>query len=309
MIKRKKILVVGDIMLDKYWSGEVERISPEAPVPVINVTSSIDKPGGAANVAMNLANLGMQATLMGITGKDDANTQISRLLKKTNVTFKPLIDPKIRTTTKLRITGKNQQLMRIDHEDKDKTKIHKKLLAQILKAMKDHDAIIISDYDKGVIKPIINDILKSASKFNIKTFVDPKGDSFDCYKNAFLLKPNQKEFNAIMGLSKTKNDFYNKAEKLRNKLKLSALLVTQGKGGMTLFQSNKITSYHAEQKDVFDVTGAGDTVISVLAASISSGKSLNTAVKLSNIAAGLSVQKLGAASVSQKELSNAGQKQ
>ena len=155
----------------------------------------------------------------------------------------------------------------------------------------------------------INDILKSASKFNIKTFVDPKGDSFDCYKNAFLLKPNQKEFNAIMGLSKTKNDFYNKAEKLRNKLKLSALLVTQGKGGMTLFQSNKITSYHAEQKDVFDVTGAGDTVISVLAASISSGKSLNTAVKLSNIAAGLSVQKLGAASVSQKELSNAGQKQ
>ena len=231
---------------------------------------------------MNLANLGMQATLMGITGKDDANIQISRLLKKTKVTFKPLIDSKIRTTTKLRITGKNQQLMRIDHEDKDKTKIHKKLLTQILKVMKAHDAIIISDYDKGVVKPIINDILESAS--------------------------NQKEFNAIMGLSKTKNDFYKKAEKLRKKLKLSALLITEGKKGMTLFQSNKVTSYHAEQKDVFDVTGAGDTVISVLAASISSGKSLNAAVKLSNIAAGLSVQKLGAASVSQKELSNAGQK-
>ncbi len=302
MIKRKKILVVGDIMLDKYWSGEVDRISPEAPVPIININSSTNKPGGAANVAVNLAKFGMQVTLMGITGKDEANTEIMRLLKKANVTYKPLVDLKIRTTTKLRITGKNQQLMRIDHEDKDKSKLHKKLLSQVLKVIKKQDAIILSDYDKGVIKPIVVDILKSSLKLNIKTFVDPKGDSFDCYKNAFLLKPNQNEFDSIAGLSKTKTSFHLKAEKLRKKLKLTALLVTQGKEGMTLFQKDKITSYPAEQKDVFDVTGAGDTVISILAASIAAGKSLDSAVKISNIAAGLSIQKLGAASVTQKEL-------
>ena len=304
MIKRKKILVVGDIMLDKYWSGEVDRISPEAPVPIINITSSIDKPGGAANVAMNLARLGMQVTLIGITGKDEVNAQIMRLLKKTKVVYKPLVDPKIRTTTKLRITGKNQQLMRIDHEDKDKSKLHKKLLKEVMKVMQNQDAIILSDYDKGVIKPIVVDILNSALKLNIKTFVDPKGDTFDCYKNAFLLKPNKNEFNAIMGSSKTKANFHVKAEKLRKKLKIFALLVTEGKAGMTLFQSNKITSYPAEQKDVFDVTGAGDTVISVLASSIAAGINLNTAVKISNLAAGLSIQKLGAASVTQKELSD-----
>lgn len=304
MIKRKNILVIGDIMLDKYWSGEVERISPEAPVPVINITSSVDKPGGAANVAMNLANLGMNVTLMGITGNDDANTQISHMLKKYDVKFQALIDPKIRTTTKLRITGKNQQLMRIDHEDKDKTRLHKKLLEEIISVINKHDVVIISDYDKGVVKPIIGSILKYASKYNIKTFIDPKGDNFDCYKNAFLLKPNKKEFDVIMGLSKTKTEFHNKAEKLRKKLKLSALLVTKGKEGMTLFQENKITVCQARQQDVFDVTGAGDTVISVLAASIASGKSLISAVKLSNIAAGLSVQKLGATSVTQEELSD-----
>ncbi|MEC9205718.1 MAG: D-glycero-beta-D-manno-heptose-7-phosphate kinase [Pseudomonadota bacterium] len=305
MIKRKNILVIGDVMLDKYWSGNVERISPEAPVPVINITSSVNKPGGAANVAMNLAALGMNVTLSGITGNDDANDQISHMLKKYGIDFQVIIDPKIRTTTKLRITGKNQQLMRIDHEDRDKTKLHKKLLDKIIKTIKNYDAIIISDYDKGVVKPIIVDILKYSSKFNVKTFIDPKGDNFDCYKNAFLLKPNQKEFDDIVGLSKTKSDFYNKAEKLRKKLKLTALLVTRGKKGMTLFQKSSATSYKAQEQDVFDVTGAGDTVISVLAASIASGKGLVAAVKLSNVAAGLSVQKLGATSVTQEELSDA----
>ena len=295
-------------MLDRYWMGSVNRISPEAPVPIVDVDSSTDKPGGAANVAKNLSDFGMDTTLIGISGKDEAAEKLSSLMSGLNVVYKPLVDLKVRTTMKLRVIDKNKQLMRIDHEDKHKSKVASNLYKPIESIIDSFDAIIISDYGKGAVKPIIKKVLKIASKLNIMTFVDPKGDDFTFYKGAYLLKPNQKEFENIMGTSKTTNEFKVKGEKLRKELKLNSLLVTRGKDGMMLFEKNQITSFKAIQQDVFDVTGAGDTVISIVASYITSGENMISAVTMSNIAAGLSVQKLGSTSVSQEDLSNAANK-
>jgi len=308
MITKKKILVIGDVMLDRYWMGQVNRISPEAPVPILDVNDAVDKPGGAANVAKNLSDFGMDVTLVGLTGNDEASEKLSQLLSKTNIKYKPIIDPKVRTTMKLRVIDKNQQLMRIDHEDKNLSNLVLKSLKDIESSMNQFDGIIISDYDKGMIKPIIKKILSKANKLGIQTFIDPKGKDFSFYKNAFLLKPNQKEFEDIVGICSTKKSLVDKGEKLRKKLSLKYLLLTQGKKGMILFEENKVTSHIAHQQDVFDVTGAGDTVISILATYVISGKSIATAVKMSNIAAGLSIKKLGSTSVSQKELNNASKK-
>ena len=308
MITKKKILVIGDVMLDRYWMGQVNRISPEAPVPILDVNDAVDKPGGAANVAKNLSDFGMDVTLVGLTGNDEASEKLSLLLSKTNIKYKPIIDPKVRTTMKLRVIDKNQQLMRIDHEDKNLSNLVLKSLKDIESSMNLFDGIIISDYDKGMIKPIIKKILSKANKLGIQTFIDPKGKDFSFYKNAFLLKPNQKEFEDIVGICPTKKSLVDKGEKLRKKLSLKYLLLTQGKKGMILFEENKVTSHIAHQQDVFDVTGAGDTVISILATYVISGKSIATAVKMSNIAAGLSIKKLGSTSVSQKELNNASKK-
>ena len=304
MIPRKKILVIGDVMLDRYWMGHVNRISPEAPVPILDVSKAIDKPGGAANVAKNLSDFGMDVTLIGLTGKDEAAMKLFELLSNLNIDYIPIEDSDIRTTMKLRVIDKNQQLMRIDHEDKNLSRALKNNFRFIEELIPNFDGIIISDYDKGMVKPLIKKILSKASKLKIKTFVDPKGTDFSYYKNAFLLKPNLKEFEDIMGISKDISDLKIKGEKLRKKLSLEYLLLTQGKNGMILFGKNKISSYDALQQDVFDVTGAGDTVISILTSYIVAGKSIVSAVKMSNIAAGLSVQKLGSTSVSQEDLKN-----
>ena len=304
MISRKKILVIGDVMLDRYWMGHVNRISPEAPVPILDVSKAIDKPGGAANVAKNLSDFGMDVTLIGLTGKDEAAMKLFELLSNLNIDYIPIEDSSIRTTMKLRVIDKNQQLMRIDHEDKNLSRALKNNFRFIEELIPNFDGIIISDYDKGMVKPLIKKILSKASKLKIKTFVDPKGTDFSYYKNAFLLKPNLKEFEDIMGISKDISDLKIKGEKLRKKLSLEYLLLTQGKNGMILFGKNKISSYDALQQDVFDVTGAGDTVISILTSYIVAGKSIVSAVKMSNIAAGLSVQKLGSTSVSQEDLKN-----
>ena len=308
MIPKKKILVIGDIMLDRYWMGQVNRISPEAPVPILDVCSSIDKPGGAANVAKNLSDFGMDVTLIGLTGKDEASVKLNEIIIDSNINYTPIEDPKIRTTIKLRVIDKNKQIMRIDHEDKDLSKIIVHAYNSIEKNLNKFDGIIISDYDKGMVKPLVKKILKKSALLGIKTFVDPKGLDFNFYKKSFLLKPNLSEFEAVVGISKNTKEFINKGKKLRKKLDLHYLLVTEGKKGMTLFEEKKAISYKASQKDVFDVTGAGDTVISILASYIIAGKSISAAVKMSNLAAGLSVQKLGSTSVTQKELSNESKK-
>ncbi|MBT5406268.1 MAG: D-glycero-beta-D-manno-heptose-7-phosphate kinase [Gammaproteobacteria bacterium] len=308
MISKKKILVIGDVMLDRYWMGQVNRISPEAPVPILDVCSSIDKPGGAANVAKNLSDFGMDVTLIGLTGKDEASVKLFDLISASKIDYKPIEDPNIRTTIKLRVIDKNKQIMRIDHEDKDLSKVVMDSYKPILKVLSTYDGIIISDYDKGMVKPLVKKILRKAVVLGIKTFVDPKGLDFSFYKKAFLLKPNLSEFEAIAGVSKNTKEFRSKGERLRKKLSLSFLLVTEGKKGMTLFEENKATSYSASQKDVFDVTGAGDTVVSILSSYIIAGKSISSAVKMSNLAAGLSVQKLGSTSVTQSELLNESKK-
>ena len=304
MISRKKILVVGDVMLDRYWMGQVNRISPEAPVPILDVSKAIDKPGGAANVAKNLSDFGMDVTLVGLTGKDEAAMKLFELVSNLNIEYIPIEDAAIRTTMKLRVIDKNQQLMRIDHEDKNLSINLKNNFKVIDEMIPNFDGIIISDYDKGMVKPFVKKILSKASKLKIKTFIDPKGLDFSYYKNAFLLKPNLKEFEDIMGISKNMKDLKTKGEKLRKKLCLEYLLLTQGKNGMMLFEKNKVSSHQALQQDVFDVTGAGDTVISILTSYVVAGRSINTAVKMANIAAGLSVQKLGSTSVRQGDLKN-----
>ena len=255
-------------MLDRYWMGQVNRISPEAPVPILDVSSSIDKPGGAANVAKNLSDFGMDVTLVGLTGQDEASVKLYEIISPSTIHYKPIEDPKIRTTIKLRVIDKNQQIMRIDHEDKNLSKKVINNFKLIESDLNNYDGIIISDYDKGMVKPIVKKILSKAFKLGIKTFVDPKGLDFGFYKKAFLLKPNLSEFEAVVGISKNIKEFKEKGEKLRKKLSLQYLLVTEGKKGMTLFEPKKSISYSASQQDVFDVTGAGDTVISILSSYI-----------------------------------------
>jgi D-beta-D-heptose 7-phosphate kinase/D-beta-D-heptose 1-phosphate adenosyltransferase len=304
MINRQKILVIGDLMLDRYWKGSVNRISPEAPVPIIDINLCEDKPGGAANVAKNLSDFGMEVTLVGIIGKDEAADDLKKNISSLDIKFLPIIDPNIRTTLKLRVIDRNKQLIRIDHEDINASSKIDDLNKSIMSYINDFDGIIFSDYDKGVVKPIIKNILDYCKENNIKTFIDPKGTSFDCYKNSFLLKPNLKEFEIIMGKSNNKEEFIKKGKMMLSNLSLEYLLVTEGKDGMTLFSNNKVKHFQALQQDVFDVTGAGDTVISILTACFLSGEDITKSVDYSNTAASLSVQKLGSTSVSQDELFN-----
>ena len=210
MIKKKKILVIGDVMLDRYWMGKVDRISPEAPVPIVDIDTSFDKPGGAANVAQNLSDFGMDVTLVGLVGNDEACKSLSMLLSNSNISFHPIKDSNIRTTLKLRVVDRNQQLVRIDHEDKNASGMMTKSYAMIKDLLKQCDGVIVSDYDKGVVKPIVKKVISCAIKLGIHCFVDPKGEDFSYYKNATLVKPNLPEFEIIMHKSDTQKSFMTK---------------------------------------------------------------------------------------------------
>ncbi len=305
MFKKKNILVVGDIMLDKYSHGNVSRISPEAPVPIVDIKKTIYKPGGASNVAQNLSALGMNVTLLGITGDDPELKELIKVIRHTNIRFDPVKDISIRTTLKSRIIGNDQHLMRLDHEDKNKSSMHNSLLNKLNKYIDNTDLIILSDYDKGTIKPIAKKIINLANENNIKVIIDPKGIDYSIYKGAFLVKPNELEFETIVGKPKNNKDMIQKGKELKDSLNLNALLLTLGKNGMILFDKKTVITFPTSQKEVYDVTGAGDTVISVLAASLSSNKTLKKSCELANIAAGLSIQHLGTVSVSKSDLNNA----
>ena len=298
------VLVIGDIMLDRYWHGSTARISPEAPVPVVNIENTEDRAGGAGNVALNLAVLGCHVTLCGITGDDEAAQSLEEILSHQKVKCHFEKRPQQQTITKLRLMSRSQQLLRADFE-KDFSLNTGLDIDSINALIEEHDVIVLSDYGKGTLndpQPIIQQALLAGKP----VIVDPKGSDFTKYRQATLITPNQSEFEAIAGSSNTEEEFLSAGHKTRKNLNIDSLLVTRSEKGMALFSANQEPYLQPTQaKEVFDVTGAGDTVVATLAGAIAAGSSLKEAVQISNLAAGVVVAKLGTATVSPQELNHA----
>ena len=297
-----KVLVVGDVMLDRYWFGEVNRISPEAPVPVLKVERVEERPGGAANVARNIAALGAQATLLSVVGADEAGKCLEGLLKEyANITALLHHDSTISTIIKLRAIARHQQLLRIDFETPPSHEVLHAALADFRAQLPSADVVILSDYGKGGLAHIA-EMIKSARAAGKPVLVDPKGDDYAGYRGATLLTPNRSEFREVAGSWKTEAEFNAKAKKLRTELGLDALLVTRSEDGMSLFRANEVLHEPTHTREVFDVSGAGDTVIATLAVMLASGADLHYAMRIANRAAGIVVGKLGTAVVSREEI-------
>lgn len=296
-----KILVIGDIMLDRYWHGGTSRISPEAPVQVVNVDQTEDRAGGAGNVALNIASLGGQVTLCGITGDDEAAASLKSILQSKGVACAFDKRAHQNTITKLRVVSRNQQLIRLDFE-KDFDLHHGIALADIESLIKQHDTIVLSDYGKGTLKNT-QEIIRLAKKLEKPVIADPKGSDFSPYQGATLITPNQSEFEAIVGAIKSDQALFEKGHQLRQTLELDSLLVTRSEKGMALFETKQEPYLLPTQaREVYDVTGAGDTVVAALAASIAAGLSKVDATQIANLAAGIVVGKLGTATASLQEL-------
>ena len=297
-----RVLVAGDVMLDRYWFGEVTRISPEAPVPVVHIQSSEERPGGAANVARGAAALGAQATMLAVVGADEAGQHLDRLLCKSNVKTVLHQDAALQTTVKLRVIGRQQQLLRIDFETPPSHDVLMSKLEDFSALLSDTDVVILSDYGKGGLAHIER-MIALCNHAKKPVLVDPKGSDFSRYKNATLLTPNKSEFKAVAGTWKSEEEMTAKAEALRASLNLNALLVTRSEEGMTLYREGNVFHMPAQAREVFDVSGAGDTVIATLAVMLASGSDLVDAVRMANRAAGIVVGKLGTAVVERHELS------
>jgi D-beta-D-heptose 7-phosphate kinase/D-beta-D-heptose 1-phosphate adenosyltransferase len=300
-----RVLVVGDLMLDRYWHGGTSRISPEAPVPVVHVNQNDERAGGACNVALNIATLGAKCTVMGLCGDDEAARTLEDLLETIGVIPQFVRMPENATVTKLRVMSRHQQLMRLDFEDgfigQDLSALEKAFAAQL----DDHNIVVCSDYGKGSLRDVRR-LIELCNEKNIPVLVDPKGTDFEKYTGASLITPNLSEFEAVVGRCKSEDDLVKKADTLSEQFDIDALLVTRSEHGMSLMQQGYDPVHIPTQaREVFDVTGAGDTVISTLAASLGAGVSLERAMVLSNLAAGVVVAKLGTASVSLNELEHA----
>jgi D-beta-D-heptose 7-phosphate kinase/D-beta-D-heptose 1-phosphate adenosyltransferase len=297
---KAKILIIGDVMLDRYWTGPTARISPEAPVPVVRVVDMEDRPGGAANVAINAATLGAQVVLIGMTGKDEAAQILNDRLAAMNVTCEFVKVASQDTITKLRIMSRNQQLLRLDFEKSFATDDKSELLAKFEERVQQTDVVVLSDYSKGCLSDPQSLILL-ARKYNKPIIVDPKGSDFSRYKGATLLTPNLSEFEGEMGFYESEDELFNYAQALKQKCDLDAVLVTRSEKGMSLYQ-DQVYHLPAHAKEVYDVTGAGDTVISTLACCIAVGLPLERACQFANHAASVVVGKLGTSTVSTTEL-------
>ncbi|MDC9604732.1 bifunctional D-glycero-beta-D-manno-heptose-7-phosphate kinase/D-glycero-beta-D-manno-heptose 1-phosphate adenylyltransferase HldE [Xenorhabdus griffiniae] len=302
---RAGVLVVGDVMLDRYWYGPTSRISPEAPVPVVKVETIEERPGGAANVAMNIASLGANSRLVGLTGIDDAARALSEKLSSVKVRCDFVSVPTHPTITKLRVLSRNQQLLRLDFEEGFQNIDAQPMLEKIQQSLPHIGALVLSDYAKGALNQI-QAMIKLANEANVPVLIDPKGSNFSRYRGATLLTPNMSEFEAVVGHCKDNDDLVQKGMKLVQDLDLKALLITRSERGMSLLQVGQPPLHLPTQaQEVFDVTGAGDTVIGVLATALAAGKPLNEACYLANAAAGVVVGKLGTSTVSPVELENA----
>lgn len=299
---KSRALVIGDLMLDRYWYGGTQRISPEAPVPVVNVNHMDERPGGAGNVALNLVALGMQVHLYGCVGQDESGEILDAALTRAGISHHLVKESEHPTIAKLRILSQNQQLLRLDFEQKFNGISDLAQLPDFQEVFMQSDIVILSDYNKGTL-PDPQLFIEAARALNKPIIVDPKGDDFKKYFGATLLTPNQKEFELIVGPCPSTVLIEERGHQLLKEQGLDALLITRGSKGMTLLQaSGQCDHYPAQAKEVYDVTGAGDTVISVLAAMMASGESLPHATATANLAASIVVSRLGAATVTPQEL-------
>lgn len=299
---KAQVLVVGDLMLDRYWQGPTSRISPEAPVPIVKVEQHEDRPGGAANVALNVTALGAGVSLVGLVGDDEAGIALEKQLQSARVNCAFSKTDGEPTITKLRVISRHQQLIRLDFEEPFSSDYGEQVVNATTPLLANVGVLVLSDYGKGTLSDCQR-LVREAKAQNVAVLVDPKGCDFTRYRGATLLTPNLSEFEAIVGVCKTEDELVTRGQALVKTLELDALLVTRSEQGMTLIRANKEElHFPARAREVFDVTGAGDTVISTLAAALAAGEDLPNAVALSNIAASIVVGKLGTAAISAPEL-------
>ena len=299
-----RLLVVGDVMLDRYWFGEVSRISPEAPVPVVKIERSEERPGGAANVARNAAALGAQVSLLSLIGDDEAGQTLIRLMDEDSIDASLHVDEGITTTVKLRVIGRQQQLLRIDFETMPSSDVLRAKLSEFERRLPACDAVVFSDYGKGGLTHI-SEMIELARAAGKIVLVDPKGDDYSAYAGATVITPNRAELRDVVGRWRDDEELAQKANALRDQFNLTALLVTRSEEGMSLFHAGGTTHEKAVAREVFDVSGAGDTVIATLAVMLAHGAGWAQAIHVANVAAGVVVGKLGTAVVTREELAAA----
>ena len=298
---KARLLVVGDVMLDRYWFGDTSRISPEAPVPVVQVGKIDERLGGAANVARNVAALGAKTTILGVIGDDEPGRRVTELLKSSGVDSQLEIDKKVPTTVKLRVIARQQQLIRLDFEETPSETALAHKLERYEKLIGDADVVILSDYGKGALGQVALMIEQARAQKKV-ILVDPKGDDYAKYHGATILTPNRSELRQVVGQWTSEEDLTKRAQDLRKSLNLEALLLTRSEEGMSLFTEAGVSHVKAQAREVFDVSGAGDTVIGTLAVALAAGWPLERAMALANRAGSIVVGKLGTATVTSEEL-------
>jgi rfaE bifunctional protein kinase chain/domain len=301
LLAQARVLVVGDAMLDRYWHGAVERISPEAPVPVVKVSREEERIGAAANVAYNISTLGAQASFLGVVGDDEPGHKLEQLLRDTGIRTHLKRDAGLRTTVKLRVIGRQQQLLRVDFENEPDHEVLALQTEAFSALLQQQDAILFSDYGKGGLTHIPA-MIESARSAGKPVLVDPKGSDYTRYRGASVITPNRAELQDVVGRWADEDDLRTRAHNLRTSLGLQGLLLTRSEEGMTLYDAQGELHVKAQAREVFDVTGAGDTVIATLAAMVAAGLNLRDALPIANRAGGIVVGKFGTATVSYEEL-------
>lgn len=300
-LKRCRVLVVGDVMLDRYWYGEVGRISPEAPVPVVHIQREETRLGGASNVALNIRTLGARVTLLSMVGQDDAARSLRRLLNAQGIECELYEEPGMETIVKLRVIGRSQQMLRIDFEKEPDREILFNMLGRFAELLAEHDVVLFSDYGKGCLAHI-SKMIRLAQAAGKPVFIDPKGPDWSRYSGATVITPNRAELAQVLGSWQDDASLGKKVEALLTQLQLKALLLTRSEDGMSLFEADRVSSVPAQAREVADVTGAGDTVIATLALMVACGLELQQAMAWANKAGGLVVAKFGTASLTYDEL-------
>jgi rfaE bifunctional protein kinase chain/domain len=300
-LEQRRVLVVGDVMLDRYWHGSVDRISPEAPVPVVRVSREEERLGGAANVALNVKTLGSRVTLLTVVGTDPAASSLKLLLERRGIETRLGQDARLRTIVKLRVIGRAQQLLRIDFENEPDHEVLQQMLGDFMRELPLHDAVLFSDYGKGGLTHITQ-MIEAARQAGKPVLVDPKGSDYARYAGATVITPNRSELMQVVGAWGSEEHLAEKAQALRASLGIETLLLTRSEDGMTIFDARGSAHEPAQTREVFDVTGAGDTVIATMAVLLAAGVDAREAMTHANRAGGIVVGKFGTASASYAEL-------